>query len=432
MITRIIRGWWYSFQFQQALKQEKFQRANYLLKKLEVLRIKLPLSVRLYQQKLQVENAVRYYKQETANLSRRLKKDTESKPLLETDASFIEHIHQSFKLVQHDSNKLQITGIDRIVFEQLEIALADFIETEINKVSSPYKEDKLQEAVDDLLCLKQGIDPQYSYSFSPHVYLLKYFSENVYCTYWVWFLVYQSGILPRNLKILDLAAGPGTVIYGLALLLLSTVGFCSISPLHISYYSLEKQAALQYRGLQFWRSYIESFTLPLNAYFRFNTLNIFDYQEYKDKLPTNFFNFVVISHCFFYDPQQRQESHQIYRQIFQHNLQPEGSVLLIVQGRKLFKMYDVLPTEDIVAEREIITQFIQELGLKLEWYQYLSSTGKRTPVKNFGKFARENLPSQHHLSNLRQQYLQETYVAHYCLDDYVILAKRSQDRSACR
>ena len=152
----------------------------------------------------------------------------------------------------------------------------------------------------------------------------------------------------------------------------------------------------------------------------------------KINLPTNFFNFVVISHCFFYDPQQRQESHQIYRQIFQHNLQPEGSVLLIVQGRKLFKMYDVLPTEDIVAEREIITQFLQELGLKLEWYQYLSSTGKRTPVKNFGKFARENLPSQHHLSNLRQQYLQETYVAHYCLDDYVILAKRSEDRSACR
>lgn len=426
MIARIIRGWWYSFQFQQALKQEKFQRANYLLKKLESLQTKLPLSARLYRQKLQAENALLYYKKETVKLSRRLE-ITDSEPLLKPDSSFIQHIHQSFKLVQHDSNKLQITGIDRIVFEQLEIALASFIETEINKVSSPHREAKLQEAVDDLLGLKQGIDPQYSYSFSPHVYLLKYFSENVYCTYWTWFLVYQAGLLPQNLKILDLAAGPGTVIYGLALLLLSSVNSFSIPPLHISYYSLEQQAALQYRGLQFWRSYIESFTLPLNAYFRFNTLNIFDYQDYAAKLPTSFFNFVVISHCFFYDPQQKQESHQIYRQIFQHNLQPEGYVLLIVQGRKLFNLYDISPTEDIAAERTMITQFIQELGLQLEWYQYLTSTGKRTSIKSFGKFARENLPSQHHLSNLRQKYLQEPFVAKYCIDDYVILAKKSED-----
>lgn len=425
MITKIIRGWWYSWQLQQALKQEKLQRANYLLKKLEPLQIKLPLSARLYKQKLQAENAVFYYKQETAKLALLL--ETTDEPLLTPDSNFIEYIYQSFKPIQLDSNKLQITGIDRIVFEQLEIALANFIETEINKVYSPKREEKLQEAIDDLLGLKQGIDPQYSYSFSPHVYLLRYFSENVYCTYWTWFLVYQAGLLPRNLKILDLAAGPGTVIYGLALLLLSSVGSCSVSPLHISYYSLEKQAALQYRGLQFWRSYIESFTLPLNAYFRFNTLNIFDYQDYAAKLPTNFFNFVIISHCFFYNPQQRQESHQIYRQIFQHSLQPKGYVLLIVQGRKLFNMYDVLPTEDIAEERAMITQFLQELGLQLEWYRYLTSTGKRTSIKNFAKFARENLPSQHHLSHLRKKYLQEPYVANYCLDDYVILAKRSED-----
>ena len=425
MIISIIRGWWYSWQFQQALKQKRIKRANYLLKKIESLQIKLPVSVRLYKQKVQAENAVLYYKQETAKLTRRL--ETESKALLKPDASFIQHIHQSFKPLQHDSNKLQITGIDRIVFEQLEIALADFIETEINKVASPQKEAKLQEAVDDLLGLKQGIDPQYSYFFSPHVYLLKYFSDNVYCTYWAWFLVYQAGLLPYNLKILDLAAGPGTVIYGLALLLLSTVGSCSVPSLHISYYSLEEQAALQYRGLQFWRSYIESFTLPLNAYFRFNTLNIFNYQNYAAKLPTNFFNFVVISHCFFYDPQQRKESHQIYHKIFQHNLQSEGYVLLIVQGRKLFNLYDVSPTEDIAVERTTIAQFLQELGLQLEWYQYLTSTGKRTPLKSFGKFARENLPSQHHLSHLRQKYLQEPYVANYCIDDYVILAKKLED-----
>lgn len=80
MITRIIRGWWYGWQLQQALKQKKLQRASYLLKKLESLQIKLPLSARLYKQKLQADNAVVYYKQETDKLSRRLK-TSDSEPL---------------------------------------------------------------------------------------------------------------------------------------------------------------------------------------------------------------------------------------------------------------------------------------------------------------------------------------------------------------
>jgi hypothetical protein len=162
------------------------------------------------------------------------------------------------------------------------------------------------------------------------------------------------------------------------LLLSSTRNFYSLPQLQISYYSLEQQAQLQYRGLQFWRSYIESLAFPINAYCRFNTLNIFDYPEYASKLPSKFFNFIVISHCFFYNPQQRQTSHQIYRQIFQHNLQPEGYILLIIQGRKLFNMYDVFPTEALAEETTVITMFLEELGLTLVWYKYLTSTGKRT------------------------------------------------------
>ena len=58
MIIRIIRGWWYSFQFQKALKKEKLQRANYLLKKLEFLKSKITsickvISTKVYRQKMQ-------------------------------------------------------------------------------------------------------------------------------------------------------------------------------------------------------------------------------------------------------------------------------------------------------------------------------------------------------------------------------------------
>lgn len=44
--------------------------------------------------------------------------------------------------------------------------------------------------------------------------------------------------------------------------------------------------------------------------------------------------------------------------------------------------------------------------------------------QDFNKFARENLPFQHYLTKLRQKYLQESYVANYTIDDYVILAKK--------
>ena len=424
MSYQIIKSWWYSFQLRQALKQENHKKANYYLKKLEALKIKLPWIAKLYQQKLQVENSVKYYQQTTANLAQRLKNLEPKSELLKPNLNFIDYTHHNFKIVEHDSHKLQITGINQQIFEQLETALANFLETELNKIPSQIRQRKLQEALSDLLGLKKGIDPNYSYPLSPHIYFLKYFTENVYCTYLAWFLVYQSGVLPQNLKILDLAAGPGTVIYGLALLLSSTVGFSAFETVHISYYSLEQQAALQYKGLQFWRSYIDSVS-PINAYFRFNTLNIFDYQHYASKLPSNFFKFIVISHCFFYNFGQRQESHQIYRQIFHHNLQPEGYVLLIIQGKKLFNMYDVLPTEDIAEEQTVITMFLEELGLQLEWYKYLTSR-KRTPIKSFGKFARENLPPQNQLGNVRKKYLQESYLANYTIDDYVILAKKTE------
>ncbi len=248
----------------------------------------------------------------------------------------------------------------------------------------------------------------------------------MYCAYIAWFLVYQAGLIPRNIKILDIAAGPGTVAYGLALLLQSNRGFFTMPQIHLCYYSLEKQPLLQYRGLQFWRQYIEPKQTATNAYFRFDTADIFDKHRTSQKLPKAFFDFIVISHCFFYEPQQRINSHYIYREIFQSNLASNGYVLLIVQGKKLFDAYKLRQTEDMSQEKNVIQMFLEELGLRLEWYKYLTSTDKRTSMgsSEFGKFARDNLPEQKYMSPLKHQYLNQKFISNYVIDDYVILAKR--------
>ncbi|HEY9710497.1 MAG TPA: hypothetical protein V6D48_19975, partial [Oculatellaceae cyanobacterium] len=164
----------------------------------------------------------------------------------------------------------------------------------------------------------------------------------------------------------------------------------------------------------------------INAYFRFDTTDIFDYNSESKKLPQSFCDFIVISHCFFYQKQQRIDSHEIYRKIFQDSLAAGGYVLLIVQGRKLFKVYGVRRSEDISQEQSVIQMFLEELDLKLEWYKYLTSTDKRTPTSGveFAKFAREKLPKQKYMNPLKQQYLQQKFVSDYVIDDYVILARR--------
>ena len=107
-------------------------------------------------------------------------------------------------------------------------------------------------------------------------------------------------------------------------------------------------------------------------------------------------------------------------------LKQDGYVLLIVQGRKLFKLYNLPQTEDIAQELKLITQFLADLELNLEWYNYATSTGKRTPIKFelFAKFAKENLPTQKHMLNLAQKHLGIKHNLNYVLDDYIILAKK--------
>ncbi|MCX7595369.1 MAG: hypothetical protein N2235_16735 [Fischerella sp.] len=281
--------------------------------------------------------------------------------------------------------------------------------------------------MEDINHLKNGQDPDYHFSLTPHVYFMKYFLENVYCLYLAWFIIYEAGLLPTKVNILDIAAGPGTVAYGLALFLQSTSGFFCIPQMHISYYSLEKQAAFQFRGLQFWRKYIESQESLVNAFFRFVTDDIFTWNSNSNNIPEGFFDFIVISHCFFSDPIKRIQANSIYKQIIAASLKPQGYVLLIVQDKKLFKIYDTYQVEDHNQEKKLVSKFVTEFGLDLVSYKYLTSTSLRTPLGSaeFGKFALEKLPKQLHMRPMIQKYLAQNHQLHYTLDDYVILAQKA-------
>ncbi len=436
-MVHILINWWHSWRLRNAIKKGNTNLAKQLLKQRQS-GAKLSFTEKLWQKYLQLEDDNRNYRQEIQALQKQLTEVNQKLEALENkqfidafepenilakNSKFINFVGESFQLMDKDAHKIQVTGIDERIFEPFEAELAEFIQDLLQQYPSSKLHRDLAAAIEDIEGLKRGIDPHYQGDLTPHVYFMKYFLENVYCNYLAWFLIYKSDLLSTKLNILDIAAGPGTVAYGLALFLESSSGFMQLPQLHISYYSLEQQRQLQYRGLQFWRHYIESQPSPSNAFFRFDTTNLFEYYENPTKIPKHFFDFIVISHCFFMDTVSRVKSYQIYRNIFQKSLRERGYVLLIIQGTKLFKLYNSRPSENLAVEKAVIEAFLTDLGLTLEWYKYLNSTGQRNFIPNFGKFVKENLPTQKSMSPLMQKYLGINYNAHYVIDDYVILAK---------
>ncbi len=418
------KNWWQIRQIKTAIQKGDNTQAERLIKHRQQRRIKLSLLENLFLENLQLK------KDKSQILSDNLKKDFDVFSNLKPELNIIHKLEKSFNLIEYDPYKIQCLGIDSNIFDSFEENLVDYLisEFEKTKLSSVQLKKELMQSKEDLEKLKRGLDPDYNYRFSPHIYLMQYFLENVYCNYLACFLIYKLGYLHEKIKILDIAAGPGTFIFGLGLFLRSLNQFFDISRFHISYYSLEQQSLLQYRGLQFWRQFLEKQAQSFNIFFQFNTQNIFDYKQFKQKLPNCFFDFIIISHCFFYDEQQRMRSHTIYKDIFQKCLTSQGKVLLIVQSTKLYKLYDSYPEENIEEENYIINQFLKSLGLKLIWYKYLTSTGKRTPMgSDFRKFATDNLPEQSYLSNLKQKYFNQSYISNYVIDDFVILAQVDYD-----
>ena len=430
-MSNFIINWWRSQQFKSALQRGDTRSAVQILQEIQKSGASFSWLEKLFRDKLQLERNLQENKHETANLRNQITaaKESNSHLLLNPNAEFIKFIYQTFELVDHDEYKLQVTGIDQSIFDDLEVALFKYLQEQFSKITKQKSEQKLiidlKDALDDINGLKAGKDPEYSLNLTPHVYFMKYFLENVYCLYLSWFLIYQNQLLPTKLNILDIAAGPGTTAYGLALFLQSCSSFFSIPQMHVSYYSFEKQDTFQYRGLQFWRKYIESQINPINNYFRFVTADIFSSEEKYSNIPKNFFNFIVISHCFFADDSKRIKANNIYKEIFTKSLSSQGYVMLIIQDKKLFKAYNTYRTEDKEQEKNVVYKFVEELGLKLVWYKYLTSTGLRKSytIVDFAKFAQENLPKQVYISSMLKKYFDQNYESKYTLDDYVIIAK---------
>lgn len=430
VMSNFIINWWRSQQLKSALRRSDHQSAVKILQEIQKSGASFSWLEKLFRDKLQLERSSQENKREITNLKKQITEATESKShlSLKPDREFIKYIYQTFELVDHDEYKLQVTGIDQSIFDDLEVALFKYLQEQFSKITKQKSEQKLiidlKDALDDINGLKAGKDPEYSLNLTPHVYFMKYFLENVYCLYLSWFLIYQNQLLPTKLNILDIAAGPGTTAYGLALFLQSCSSFFSIPQMHVSYYSFEKQDTFQYRGLQFWRKYIESQINPINNYFRFVTADIFSSEEKYSNIPKNFFNFIVISHCFFADDSKRIKANNIYKEIFTQSLSSQGYVMLIIQDKKLFKAYNTYRTEDKEQEKNVVYKFVEELGLKLVWYKYLTSTGLRKSYTiDFAKFARENLPKQVYISSMLKKYFDQNYESKYTLDDYVIIAK---------
>ena len=134
----------------------------------------------------------------------------------------------------------------------------------------------------------------------------------------------------------------------------------------------------------------------------------------------------MISHCFFNDSTRSIQANSIYKQIINNSLKNEGYALLILQDKKLYKVYDAYQCEDCEQEKILVNKLLEELGLELVWYRYLTSTGLRSPLKGaeFAKFAQEKLPKQLQMTTILQKYLNQKFQSCYTLDDYVILAKK--------
>lgn len=438
-MSNFLQNWLRSRRFQNALQQGNLDLAETIFKEIEQSRTSLSLLEQVFRKKLHAEQDLKSRLHENISLrgklqqqsrkiedlEQELKRQSSEVPRLTPNADFLEFVTNRFQLVEGDSHKLQCRGIDEQIFNDFEHRLAVFLQKELKKQNPERVRSELSNAVQDLEISPALGDPKYDLKLSSHAYLMRDFLDNVYSSYIAWFLIYQAGLVPEQLRILDIAAGPGTVAYALMLLLHSSVDFFPMPSMHISYYSLEKQALFQFRGLQFWRQYIDPQQPATNIYFRFDTTDLFDYPSQGQKIPQSFFNFIVISHCFFSKTQKRLTAYDIYKSIFREKLAPGGYVLLLIQGEQLFGMYDVYPTEDILQEQNIIQLFLEELGLKLEWYKYLTSTGKRTPDAE--ELERINLPEQKYINALQQQYLNSTSPSRYIADDYAILASCAEE-----
>ncbi|MFN7760034.1 MAG: hypothetical protein ACK5RE_05070, partial [Pseudanabaena sp.] len=428
-------NWWRSYQFSSALKGKKFKLAEKIFQEIQKSDANLSILESLYLENQRLISSLDIYKKETLGLRKRVSEIHESQNLvalpvttklandiIEVDSEIVRFIcHETkFKFESGDTEFLQFTGIDNEVFDELESKLAHYINRHLNHCNL----DEIRLAYQELKKVKSGKDPDYSYPLIEYVYLLEYFLDNTYCSYLAWFLIYRSGKLKNNLKILDVAAGHGTMLYGLAGLIERLHKNGLETSMHINYHALEQQDLFLKTGLEFWQEYTSDNHPSSNTFWRLDSSNLFDYYKQKaDNLPVDFFDFIVICHCFFWDAYQRATSTQIYADIFQKHLAKDGYVVLIIQASKLFSLFDERrKTKE--TEFAIIQDFIDSFSLKLVWYKRVDSTAQREKMNvNLNQFAKDNLPLQKYISPIRKNLFDLRFDGNYILDDYIILAQ---------
>jgi hypothetical protein len=434
-MINLFKNWWRSYQFSSALKGKKFKLAEKIFQEIQKSDANLSILESLYLENQRLISSLDIYKKETLGLRKRVSEIHESQNLvalpvttklandiIEVDSEIVRFIcHETkFKFESGDTEFLQFKGIDNEVFDELESKLAHYINRHLNHCNL----DEIRLAYQELKKVKSGKDPDYSYPLIEYVYLLEYFLDNTYCSYLAWFLIYRSGKLKNNLKILDVAAGHGTMLYGLAGLIERLHKNGLETSMHINYHALEQQDLFLKTGLEFWQEYTSDNHPSSNTFWRLDSSNLFDYYKQKaDNLPVDFFDFIVICHCFFWDAYQRATSTQIYADIFQKHLAKDGYVVLIIQASKLFSLFDERrKTKE--TEFAIIQDFIDSFSLKLVWYKRVDSTAQREKMNvNLNQFAKDNLPLQKYISPIRKNLFDLRFDGNYILDDYIILAQ---------
>ena len=227
-MINFFNNWWQLEKIKQAIRRQNFSQAEKLIRFRQQQKIKPSLLEQLFLQNLNLQEKIETKNRQLLSLEPILKLSQKS---IKPNQDFITYIKNCFKLIDHDHFKLQCTGIDAKVFESLEISLVDYLITEINdkKLSQNQLKIEFQKAQKDLKKLKQGNDPDYDQKFSSYVYLIQYFLDNIYCNYLAFFLIYRSGYFNDQLKILDIAAGPNTMLFGLNLFTQSLSDFVDVS-----------------------------------------------------------------------------------------------------------------------------------------------------------------------------------------------------------
>lgn len=97
--------------------------------------------------------------------------------------------------------------------------MVKYIEFEFERIFEKKWRLELEKVNRDIGKLKFGVDFDYGFNLIFYVYFMKYFLDNVYCNYLVWYFVYKSGLLLIKINILDIVVGLGIVVYGLVLFL---------------------------------------------------------------------------------------------------------------------------------------------------------------------------------------------------------------------